>query len=35
MSKIIDGLFYAESHEYVKIEGEYGYVGVKIGRAHV
>ena len=28
MSKIIDGLFYAESHEYVKIEGEYGYVGV-------
>ena len=28
MSKIIDGLFYAESHEYVKIEGEYGYVGI-------
>ena len=28
MSKIIEGLFYAESHEYVKIEGEYGYVGI-------
>lgn len=28
MSKIIDGLYYAESHEYVKIEGEYGYVGI-------
>ena len=28
MSKIIDGLFYAQSQEYVKIEGEYGYVGI-------
>lgn len=28
MSKIVDGLYYAESHEYVKIEGEYGYVGI-------
>ena len=28
MSKIIEGLFYAESHEYVKIDGEYGYVGI-------
>lgn len=28
MSKIVEGLFYAESHEYVKIEGEYGYVGI-------
>ena len=28
MSKIIDGLFYAESHEYMKIEGEFGYVGI-------
>lgn len=28
MSKIIDGLFYSESHEYVKIEGEFGYVGI-------
>ena len=28
MSKIVEGLFYAESHEYVKIEGEFGYVGI-------
>ena len=28
MSKIIEGLYYAESHEYVRIEGEYGYVGI-------
>ena len=28
MSKIVEGLYYAESHEYVRIEGEYGYVGI-------
>ncbi len=28
MSKILEGLFYAESHEYVKVEGEFGYVGI-------
>lgn len=28
MSKIIEGLFYAESHEYVRVEGEYGYIGI-------
>jgi glycine cleavage system H protein len=28
MSKIIEGLYYAESHEYVKIDGEFGYVGI-------
>ena len=28
MSTILEGLFYAESHEYVKVEGEYGYVGI-------
>ena len=28
MSTILEGLRYAESHEYVKIEGEYGYVGI-------
>ena len=26
MAKVIEGLFYSESHEYVKIEGEYGYM---------
>ena len=28
MSKIIEGLYYAELHEYVSVEGEYGYVGI-------
>lgn len=28
MSNVLEGLYYAESHEYVKIEGEYGYVGI-------
>lgn len=28
MSKIIDGLYYSESHEFVKVEGNIGYVGI-------
>lgn len=24
----MEGLYYSESHEYVRIEGEYGYVGI-------
>ena len=28
MSKIIEGLYYSESHEFVKVEGEFGYVGI-------
>lgn len=28
MAKVIEGLYYNESHEYVKVEGEYGYVGI-------
>ena len=28
MSKVIEGLYYSESHEYVRVEGEYGYVGI-------
>lgn len=28
MSKVIEGLYYSESHEYVKVECEYGYVGI-------
>ena len=28
MAKVIEGLYYTESHEYVKVEGEYGYVGI-------
>ncbi len=28
MSKVIEGLFYSESHEWVKVEGEIATVGV-------
>ncbi|MBQ0164009.1 MAG: glycine cleavage system protein GcvH [Bacteroidaceae bacterium] len=28
MAKVIEGLYYAESHEYVRVDGEYGYVGI-------
>lgn len=28
MATVIDGLYYSESHEYVRVEGEYGYVGI-------
>ena len=28
MAKVIEGLFYSESHEYVRVDGEYGYVGI-------
>lgn len=28
MAKVIERLYYSESHEYVKVEGEYGYVGI-------
>ena len=28
MAKLIEGLFYSESHEYVKVEGDFAYVGI-------
>lgn len=28
MAKVIEGLYYTESHEFVKVEGEYGFVGI-------
>ena len=28
MAKVIEGYYYSESHEFVKVEGEYGYVGI-------
>ena len=28
MAKVIEGLYYAESHEYVKVEGNVGYIGI-------
>ena len=28
MSEVKQGLYYTESHEYVRVEGNYGYVGI-------
>lgn len=28
MAKVIEGLYYSESHEYVKVEGDEAYVGI-------
>ncbi|HCO67819.1 MAG TPA: glycine cleavage system protein GcvH [Dysgonomonas sp.] len=28
MSKVIEGLYYSESHEWVKVEGEFAYIGI-------
>ena len=28
MAKYVDGLYYSESHEYVKVEGDFAYIGI-------
>ena len=28
MSNIIDGLYYSESHEFIKVEGDFGFIGI-------
>jgi len=28
MAKVLEGLYYSESHEYVRVEGNYGFVGI-------
>lgn len=28
MAKVIEGLYYSESHEYVRVEGNYGFIGI-------
>lgn len=28
MAKVIEGLYYAETHEYVRVEDSYGYIGI-------
>ena len=28
MAKVLEGLYYSEWHEYVTVEGEYGYIGI-------
>ena len=28
MAIVIEGLYYSESHEYVKVEGDFGFIGI-------
>ena len=28
MAKVLEGLYYSESHEFVKVEGNFGYIGI-------
>ena len=28
MAKVLEGLYYSESHEFVRVEGDYGFVGI-------
>jgi len=28
MAKVIEGLYYSESHEYVRVDGDYGFIGI-------
>ena len=28
MAKVIEGLYYSESHEYVRVEGDFGFTGI-------
>ena len=28
MSKVMEGLYYSESHEFIRVEGDFGFVGI-------
>jgi len=28
MAKVIDGLYYSESHEFIRVDGEFGFIGI-------
>ena len=28
MAKVIEGLYYSESHEFVRVEGNFGFIGI-------
>ena len=28
MAKVLEGLYYSESHEFVRVEGDYGFIGI-------
>ena len=29
MAKVIEGLYYSESHEFVRVEGDFGFVRMR------
>ena len=28
MAKVVEGLYYSESHEFIRVEGGYGFIGI-------
>ena len=28
MAQVIEGLYYSESHEYIRVEGDFGFIGI-------
>ncbi len=28
MAKVLEGLYYSESHEFVRVDGDFGYIGI-------
>ena len=28
MANVLEGLYYSESHEFVRVEGDFGYIGI-------
>ena len=28
MAKVLEGLYYSESHEFARVEGDFGYIGI-------
>ena len=28
MAKVLEGLYYSESHEFVRVEGDFGFIGI-------
>lgn len=28
MAKVLEGLYYSESHEYVRVDGDFGFIGI-------
>ena len=34
MTKVVEGLYYSESHEFVKVAGNVGYIGITYYAQH-